>query len=127
MTIAQRTIVDFTAQTAYVGSDLLTIVNKVGTANANNKKITVTNFFANITANIGGSFTLTTTANIVSNNFTSNNGVTTNTLIVNHSNTPASNVAVPSVARHIWWDESYIYVVANTAANTIKRVALSNF
>lgn len=116
MAIEPRTVSDFAVSNGVVATDLIMVVANVGSANANNRKIVVSNFFGNLNVNIAGSFNSTTTGQ-----------TTTNTLIVAYANTPASNVAVPSAARHIWWDENYIYVVANTAANTIKRAALSNF
>lgn len=116
MAIEQRTVTDFAVSNGLVNTDLIMIVANVGTANANNRKISANNFFGNLNVNINGTFNLTTTGRL-----------TTNTLIINYANTPASNTAVPSSARHFWWDENYIYVVANTASNTIKRAALSNF
>ncbi len=116
MTVEQRTVGELAVSNGAVANDLVMVVVNANTANANNRRITITNFFGNLTVNVAGSFNLTTTG-----------GSTTNTLVINYANTPASNVAVPSVARHMWWDESYLYVVANTSSNTIKRVALSNF
>ena len=92
------------------------VVINANTATANNRKITALNLFGNLNVNIAGSFTLTTNAT-----------TTTNNLVVNYANTPSSNTAVPSVARQLWWDENYLYVVANTSSNTIKRVALTDF
>lgn len=111
-----RVISELATANQAVGNNLLLLVTDANTANANNRKITVTAFFGNVTANIAGSFQLSTNA-----------GVTTNTLVITNGSTPANSTTVPSVARHFWWDESYLYVVANTSSNTIKRVALSSF
>lgn len=116
MAVEPRSVGELAVSNGAVANDLVMIVVNANTANANNRQITLTNFFGNLNVNVAGSFHLTTTGRS-----------TTNTLIVNYANTPASNVAVPTSARHIWWDESYLYVVANTSSNTIKRVALSNF
>lgn len=116
MAIEERTISGFANSNGVVATDLLLIVANVGSASQNNRKIVVSNFFGNLNVNIAGSFHSTTTGK-----------TTTNTLAVSYANTPASNTAVPSSGRQIWWDENYIYVVANTTSNTIKRAALSTF
>lgn len=113
MAIEERYVTGFAASNGLVNTDLIMIVANVGTANANNRKITVANFFGNLNVNVAGSFSLTTTGR-----------TTTNTLIVNYSETPANNSNYPSAHRHLWWDEFYLYVVTQPG-NIIKKVALN--
>jgi|DEB0MinimDraft_3_1074331.scaffolds.fasta_scaffold102711_2 hypothetical protein len=97
------------AGSAPANSDVLVLVsNTSGTANT--QKVTVNTFFSNITANV-----------VFAN-------TTVDKLHISNTSTPANagpGFAEGISAGQIWSDGDFIYVA--TAANTIKRVAISTF
>lgn len=90
------------------GDDLFLVVDQPGTANAETKKITAANLFANVSTNTV--FKQTLTANVL--------------FISNTTNTPANSSATGSRGE-VRVDSDYIYVC--TANNTWKRSALSSW
>lgn len=108
--MAERTkkISELTALTNVSGDDLLLIVDQPGTANAETKRVTAANFFANVSTNTV--FKQTLTANTV--------------YLSNTTNTPSSS-SDTGVKGEVRIDSSYIYVC--TATNTWKRAAISSW
>lgn len=103
-----RKVSELTALTNVSGDDLLLIVDQPGTANAETKKVTAANFFANVSTNTV--FKQTMTANVV--------------YLSNTTNTPASASATGTKGE-VRVDGNYIYVC--TATDTWKRAALSTW
>jgi hypothetical protein len=99
-------ITDLTAATTVANTDLLVVVTDP-VANPTTKKITISNFFANV---------------VVQARFA--NTLTSNTLIFGNRTTPSTSSDTVASGT-MWFDTNYIYCA--TAANTIKRVALSSF
>lgn len=98
--------------TAATGDDFLILVNDPQGSPVTTK-ISVGNFYSNVTVNVTFSETLRATGNVYANNFHITNSVT-----------PAySTVAVEK--GKIWFDQDYLYVAV--ANNDIRRVALTSF
>jgi len=97
------------AASAPANTDVLVLVsNTSGTANT--QKVSVNTFFSNITANV-----------VMAN-------TTIDRLFISNTSTPSNSgpgFADGIPVGQIWSDGDYIYV--STAANTIKRVAISTF
>lgn len=105
-------ITDLPAATTIASGDLIPIVADPS-GSPTTKKITLTNFYANVVVTAKFANSVTSTASLTANN-----------LYISYRTTPSS--ATDSVTQgKIWFDNSYIYVA--TANNTIKRVAISTF
>ena len=111
-------ISELTAATAMASGDLIPIVADPSGSPAT-KKITLSNFYANVvvTAKFANTVTL-------AGNTTSNNAFTANNLYISYRTTPASSGDTVTNGK-LWFDENYLYVSTNT--NVIKRVTLSTF
>jgi hypothetical protein len=132
--MATKKITELTAANTLSGNSLLVAVtNPSGAATTN--KITVANFFGNIsttvavtnTVSITGTTTVNTvnitTGNVVT--LTSNVGTFSNTLAIPYRTTPANSTALAITNNAIFHDGTYLYVAVGT--NTTKRVLLSSF
>ena len=95
-----------TAATTMAANDIVYIVADPG-GSPTSKKITTSNLYANV---------------VVQARFA--NTLTANTLVFGNRTTPTSNSDTVASGT-MWFDTNYIYCA--TAANTIKRVALSTF
>ena len=102
-----KAIPDFAACNAPATTDLLL---GQGNSLANTFKYSVQTLLGNSSANV-----------VVANSKV----LSTNTLIVRKSNTPANSTVGGHPNNSIWFDDSYIYV--STSNGTIKRVLLSLF
>lgn len=102
MTDRAKKISELTAHTNAPANNLLVIVHQPGLANAETRKMTLSNFFANVACNVA---------------------ITGSKLSIPTS-TPANSTA-NGTAGTIAWDTSYVYVcVAN---NTWKRASISSW
>jgi hypothetical protein len=126
--MADKKVSELNALTNVSGDDLLLVVNDPN-GTPESKKVTVSNLFANVVSE-------TTHKHRV--NFKANTIYTGTVMTVSANaifggnlrltpDTPASNVAVSEGygTGSIWFDTNYLYIA--TSANTIKRVALSEF
>jgi hypothetical protein len=95
-----------TAATTMAANDIVYIVADPG-GSPTSKKITVSNFYANV---------------VVQARFA--NTLTANTLVFGKRSTPSTS-SDTAANGSMWFDTNYIYCA--TANNTIKRVALSAF
>jgi len=126
--MATKKITELTAANTLSGNSLLVAVtNPSGAATTN--KITVANFFGNIstTVSITGT-TIVNTANITTGNIvtlTSNVGTFSNTLAIPYRVTPANSTALTITNNAIFHDGTYLYVAV--ATNITKRVLLTPF
>lgn len=111
-------ISEMTAATTIASGDLIPVVADPGGSPAN-RKITYSNFYANVAVTAKFSNTLTLAANV-----TSSASLTANNLYVTYRTTPSTSTDTVTSGK-IWFDTSYLYVA--TAGNTIKRVALDTF
>lgn len=111
-------ISELTAATTMAAADLIPIVADPSGSPAT-KKITLSNFYANVVVTAKFSNTVTLAANVSSSaSFTANN------LFISYNATPASSGDTVSSGK-IWFDTNYVYVAV--ANNTIKRITLSSF
>lgn len=102
MTDRAKKISELTAHSNAPANNLLVIVHQPGLANAETRKVTLSNFFANVACNVA---------------------ITGSKLVIPTS-TPANSTANGTTGT-IAWDSSYVYVcVAN---NTWKRSAISSW
>lgn len=102
MTDRAKKISELDAHSNAPANNLLVIVHQPGLANAETRKITLSNFFANVSCNV----------------------VITGSKLSIPTSTPASSSATGTEGT-VAWDSSYVYVcVAN---NTWKRAALSSW
>jgi hypothetical protein len=103
-----KKISELNALTSAQPADLLLIINQPGTANVEAKKITVSNFVANVTSN--AVFKQTLTANTL--------------FFSNTTNAPANSTAIGTTGE-LRITNNYIYVC--TSANTWVRASLSSW
>lgn len=102
MTDRAKKISELGAHSNAPANNLLVIVHQPGLANAETRKITLNNFFANVACNVA---------------------ITGSKLVI-PTDTPANSSANGTTGT-IAWDASYVYIcVAN---NTWKRTALSSW
>lgn len=107
-----------TAATSIASGDLIPIVSDPS-GSPSTKKITLANFYSNVTVTATFSNTVTCSANAsVTGNLTANN------LYLSNRTTPSTSTDTVAAGK-IWFDSNYIYV--STGTNTIKRAALSAF
>lgn len=111
-------ISDLPAATTIASGDLIPVVADPSGSPAT-KKITLSNFYANVVVTAKFSNTVTLAANV-----SSTTNLTANNLFINYRTTPSTSGDAVTQGK-IWFDTSYIYVA--TANNTIKRAALSTF
>lgn len=116
--MASSKITDLTAATTIASGDLIPIVSDPSGSPAT-KKITLSNFYANVVVTAKFANTVTLTAAV-----TSNNSLTANNLYITYRSTPASSGDSVSNGK-LWFDNNYLYVSTNT--NVIKRVTLDTF
>jgi hypothetical protein len=116
--MAATKITALTAVTTMASEDLIPVVADPGGSPAN-RKITYSNFYANVAVTAKFSNTLTLTANV-----TSNASLTANNLYVTYRTTPGTSTDTVTSGK-IWFDTGYLYVA--TATNTIKRIPLNSF
>ena len=116
--MASSKITDLTAATTMASADLIPIVSDPAGSPAT-KKITLSNFYANVVVTAKFANTVTLTAAV-----TSNNSLTANNLYITYRSTPASSGDSVSNGK-LWFDNNYLYVSTNT--NVIKRVTLDTF
>ncbi len=111
-------ITDLPAATTIASGDLIPVVADPSGSPAT-KKITFSNFYANVVVTAKFSNTVTLAANVSSTtNFTANN------LFINYRTTPSTSADVVTQGK-MWFDNTYIYCA--TTNNTIKRVQLTTF
>ena len=132
--MATKKITELTAANTLSGNSLLVAVtNPSGAATTN--KITVANFFSNVSTPVSVSNTITltgnaaiinaniTTANVI--NFTCNTGTFVSNLLIPYRSTPANSTALSISNNAVFHDGNFLYVAVGT--NVTKRVALSTF
>ena len=103
-----KKISELNALTAAQPADLLLIINQPGTANVEAKKITVSNFVANVASNAVFKQTLTA-----------------NTLFFSNTSNPPSNVSSVGTKGELRITNTHIYVCVQ--ANTWLRRSLSSW
>jgi hypothetical protein len=106
--LADQKISQLSTHTLPAGEDLLLVVDDPS-GSPINKKLPLSTLFGKVAANT-----------VINGTFTAN----TNSIRISNALTPANSTAT-SVAGSISWDANYLYIT--TAANTIKRVALTAF
>ena len=111
-------ITEMTVTTTVASGDLIPVVADPG-GSPSNKKITYSNFYANVAVTAKFSNTLTLTADV-----TSNASLTANNLYVTYRSTPGTSTDTVTSGK-IWFDTGYLYVA--TATNNIKRIPLNSF
>jgi hypothetical protein len=126
--MADKKVSELTSLANVSGDDLLLVVNDPN-GTPDSRKVTVGDFFANVVPETTHKSRVNFKANTIytgSVMTVSANAIFAGNLILNPS-TPASNVAVSEGHSRgsFWFDADYLYVA--TSANTIKRVALSEF
>ena len=133
--MASKKITELNAANNVTGTDLLlTVVNPSGVAAT--RKITVGNFFGNVSTNVVINSTTTLNANTNANNVNIsstaninslivNSSIVTNNLIIPQKSTPANSTALTISSGSIFHDTQYLYVA--TSNNVVKRVSLSVF
>lgn len=126
--MADKKVSELTALTNVSGDDLLLVVNDPN-GTPDSRKVTVSNFFANVVSETTHKSRVNFKANTIYTGTVMT--VSANAIFAGNvrlsEDTPASNVAVSEGKGKgsIWFDSDYIYVA--TANNTIKRAALSDF
>lgn len=118
-----KKISELNAHSNAPGADLLVIVNQAGTANAETKKITLNNLFANVASNVaikGNTFTVAANTTIsgplvVSNTANISSNVALSSSITISGNTTANNIALSGNAAIT----GSITIAGNTTANNI--------
>jgi len=111
-------ISELTAATAMASGDLIPIVADPSGSPAT-KKITLSNFYANVVVTAKFANTVSFTSNV-----SSNASLNAYNLYISYRTTPASSGDTVTNGK-LWFDENYLYVSTNT--NVIKRVTLSTF
>lgn len=132
--MATKKITELPAANTLSGSSLLVAVTDPSGA-ATTRKVTVANFFGNVTTNTVYNANVALNANTTANNLTVtfantttlnvNTGTFVNTLIIPYRSTPANSTAVSISNNAIFHDGNFLYVAVGT--NITKRVALSTF
>jgi len=117
--MAIKKITELAAANSVANSDLLVTVTSPS-GSAATKKITVQNFFGNVSTTVVVNNTATVSANL-----TINNTLIANNLLVVTSSTPANSTSSTITKGTIFYDSNYIYIA--TANNLVKRAALSTF
>ena len=116
--MASSKITELTAANTIAVTDVLPFVSDPSGSPAT-KKITLSNFYANVVVTAKFANTVTLTAAV-----TSNNSLTANNLYITYRSTPASSGDSVSNGK-LRFDNNYLYVSTNT--NVIKRVTLDTF
>lgn len=106
--MASKKITELNATTTISGGDLLLVVTDP-TGIASTKKMTVTNFFANVQPNVIFNGELTVV----------------NNMVIPAKITPANTNSLTIRKGSVFHDDNYLYVA--TANNTVKRVSLTAF
>jgi len=106
--MASKKITELNATTTISGGDLLLVVTDP-TGVASTKKMTITNFFANVQPNVIFNGDLTVV----------------NNMVIPVKATPANTSALTIGKGSIFHDDNYLYVA--TANNVVKRVSLTAF
>jgi hypothetical protein len=106
--MASKKITELNATTTISGGDLLVVVTDP-TGVASTKKMTITNFFANVQPAVIFNGELTVANNIK----------------IPTKSTPANTNSLSISQGSMFYDANYLYVA--TANNTVKRVALTTF
>lgn len=127
--MAIKKITELAAANSVANSDLLVTVTSPS-GSAATKKITVQNFFGNISTTVVVNNTatvssLTTTSGTVQANLTINGTLISNNLIVTTTTTPANSTSTTITIGSIFYDSNYLYIA--TANNVVKRALLSTF
>lgn len=135
--MSTKKITELNAANSVASSDLLVTVTSPS-GSAATKKITVQNFFGNVstsvainnTATVSSSLTVTgiVTTQSNTNNFATinaNNLVVNGSIYIPSGSTPANSTSLTITKGSIFYDSGYIYVAI--ANNTVKRAALSTF
>lgn len=112
-------VTEMTELVNVTGDDIFMVINDPDGLPAN-RKISVSNLFANVVVNthIGG--TLSANGDV---DFTSSNTEVSN-LHITYDSTPASSSEAVLKGK-FWFDDNYLYVA--TANNEIKRISLTTF
>lgn len=128
--MATKKITELTAANTLSSNSLLVAVTDPSGA-ATTKKITVANFFGNVSTNAAFNSNVsiagTTTANslTVSNSLIVSTGSFTTSLVIPYRSPPANSTAIAISNNSIFHDGNFLYVA--TANNVTKRVALTSF
>ena len=132
--MATKKITELPAANTLSGNSLLVAVTDPNGA-ATTRKITVANFFSNVTSNTTFNTTVAMTGNTTASNLTSvsvtttnlsvNVASVTNTLIIPFRSAPANSTSLSISNNAIFHDGNFLYVA--TANNVTKRVALTAF
>lgn len=109
-----KKISELTALSAASGDDLLVVVDSPS-SNATTKKITITNVFNTVAANV----------NIGNTYFVTANNANIKNLKITRKETAAVSSNTADKEGQMWFDDNYIYVC--TANGTVKRATLSTF
>jgi len=129
--MATKKITELPTANSVANTDLLVTVTSPS-GSAATKKITVQNFFGNVSTAVAVNNTATVTGNLTVSaastfqaNLHVNGTLTTNNVIIPTRATPANSTALTIQAGSCFFDNAFIYVA--TSNNIVKRASLSIF